>query len=44
MYLYRVKFEQVEYIYADDEEQAIEKTCKYHRVEPDSVIEVDEEM
>ena len=41
MKLYRVEFTQYEYIDAENEEDAIEKVCKYHRIEPDSVTEVE---
>ena len=40
-HLYRVEFTQYEYINAESEEDAIEKVCKYHRIEPDSVTEVE---
>ena len=43
MKLYRVVYESTEYIEADNEEEAIEKVCRYHRLEPDAVTEVEED-
>lgn len=41
--LFRLTIEGTAWIEAESEEEAIEKVCKYHHLEPDAVTEVDEE-
>lgn len=41
--MYRISIEFAEFVEAKSEEEAIEKICKFHNLEPDAVIEVEKE-